>query len=156
MKRIAALIGLAFFTLALGMSGAALAAGMPTTESVATWLKSYQAAWETRDADKAAKLFTADATYQEDPYQKPFLGQKGIHDYWAKVTKDQSNIKFSSDVLAVNGNTAIAHWHAEFDQISTDSHAKLDGIFVLEFSGAAVSKLREWWHYAEEPKAKAK
>jgi ketosteroid isomerase-like protein len=155
MKRIAALIGLAFFTLALGMSGAALAAGMPTTESVATWLKSYQAAWETRDADKAAKLFTADATYQEDPYQKPFLGQKGIHDYWAGVTKDQSNIKFTSEVLAVAGANGIAHWHAEFDRISNGKHCKLDGIFVLEFTkDGLVKSLREWWHYVEEDKAK--
>ena len=154
MMRIAAAAFLAILCLCSApFTGAQAADAALTPAAVEAWLKDYKSAWETRDADKAAKLFTTDATYQEDPYQAPFVGQTGVHDYWAGVTKDQSNIKFSSEVLAVSGNTGIAHWHAEFDQVSTGNHAKLDGIFVLEFSGNSVSKLREWWHYAEAPKA---
>ncbi len=117
-----------------------------TIPALEDWLKSYEVAWETLDADKAAGLFTEDATYQVDPYSEPHQGQKGIHDYWADVTADQKDVSFTFEVLAVTGHTGIAHWHSEFTQVSSGSKITLDGIFVLEFSQEGLCQsLKEWW-----------
>jgi ketosteroid isomerase-like protein len=112
-----------------------------------TWLQKYGAAWESRDAAAAGKLFTPDATYHEMPFDPAKQGRAAIHDYWKTVTADQREIKFESQVIAVNGNTGVAHWKATFKLASNGATVALDGVFVLEFDASGECKsLREWWH----------
>jgi uncharacterized protein (TIGR02246 family) len=136
------------------LSGIALAADSPslTRDRVAAWLESYEDAWETLDADKAAALFTEDATYRDNPYADPYRGRQGIHEYWTTVTGDQRDVDFSYEVLSVSGDTGIAHWHSEFTQKSSGSGVVLDGIFVLEFTPEGLCRmLKEWWHLQMNP-----
>lgn len=145
---------LAALAASMFLGGLALAAegGSLTRAEVAAWLDGYEEAWETLDADKAAALFTEDATYQDNPYADPYQGRGGIHDYWSTVTSDQQDVDFSYEVLAVSGDTGIAHWHSELTQKSSGSLVVLDGIFVLEFGPDGLCKaLREWWHVKVEP-----
>ena len=118
-----------------------------TAAALTHWLEGYREAWQTRNPERAAGLFTEDATYQETPYDTPFAGAKGVHDYWADVTRDQRNVRFDFQVLAVTGRTGIAHWSAKFDSAPTGAPVGLDGIFVLDFAAdGRCSRLREWWH----------
>lgn len=111
------------------------------------WLKQYGAAWEARDGAAAAALFTADASYHEMPFDAPKAGRAGIESYWREVTADQRDVKFKYEAIAVNGNTGVAHWSAEFRLQSTGATVKLDGVFVLDFDASGkCAKLREWWH----------
>lgn len=138
-----------FAAAAMLLSSGALAAdgGGLTRDAVAEWLAGYEEAWESLDADKAAALFTEEATYQENPHAEPFRGRQGVHDYWSTVTADQQDVDFSYDVLAVTERTGIAHWRSEFTQKSSGSNVVLDGVFVLEFTPEGLcSSLREWWH----------
>ena len=118
-----------------------------TTAAVEKWLAGYERAWEQRDPARAAELFTATASYHEMPFETPKAGQAGIREYWAQVTADQRDIDFRSQVIAVNGQTAVAHWSATFTVASTGARMALDGMFVLTFDGSGrCSELREWWH----------
>jgi ketosteroid isomerase-like protein len=118
-----------------------------TIAKLDSWLKSYEEAWEMLDADKAAQLFTEDATYQDDPYKEPHVGREGIHNYWSTVTADQKDVDFTFDILSITGTTGIVHWHSEFVQPSSGSTIILDGIFKLEFSQQGLCQnLQEWWH----------
>lgn len=111
------------------------------------WLDAYGEAWESRDPDKAASLFTEDSSYQVTPYENPHVGQDGVRQYWATVTASQRNIEFEHRALSFSGNTGIVHWSAQFDVEPGDTHIELDGIFVLEFDeGGKCRRLREWWH----------
>jgi hypothetical protein len=65
------------------------------------WLDAYKLAWETRDQEAAANLFTANATYHETPFDEPARGREGILDYWSDVIRTQETIEFSYEVLAV-------------------------------------------------------
>lgn len=133
----AVLLALSFAPQAQALDDAALQA----------WLESYGAAWETRDAGAAGKLFTADATYHEMPFDPVKKGRVAIQDYWKTVTADQRDIQFESKTVAVNGSTGVAHWKATFKLQSTGATIMLDGVFVLEFAASGECKsLREWWH----------
>jgi len=115
--------------------------------SLDAWLEKYAAAWETRDPAAAGALFTADATYHEMPFDPVKQGRAAIQDYWKTVTADQREIKVETQVIAVNGNTGVAHWKATFKLQSTGATISLDGVFVLEFAASGeCSSLREWWH----------
>ncbi len=150
LQKTISVIGLA----SIFLSGMALSAGAQalTRDQVGAWLEDYEEAWETRDADKVTALFTDDATYQEEPYADPFEGREGIHEYWTTVTSDQQDVEFTYEILAVSGNTGIAHWRTEFTQKSSGSAVVLDGIFVLTFSAVGLCRnLKEWWHIQVTP-----
>jgi hypothetical protein len=115
-------------------------------ESVMEWLAAYGLAWETRDADAAAALFTENSTYQENPFEEAFAGRTGIRDYWSRVTADQRDVSFTSNVINTFGRSAVAHWSARFTSASSGAIVDLDGVFVLEFDESDLcSSLREWW-----------
>jgi ketosteroid isomerase-like protein len=111
------------------------------------WLGKYGAAWEARDSAAVGQLFSPDASYHEMPFDPVKQGRGAIQDYWKTVTADQRDIQFESKVIAVNGNTGVAHWKATFKLQSTGAVITLDGVFVLEFAPTGECKsLREWWH----------
>ncbi|HET7204790.1 MAG TPA: nuclear transport factor 2 family protein [Steroidobacteraceae bacterium] len=111
------------------------------------WLARYRAAWESRDPEAAAALFSADATYHEMPFDAPIVGLDGIRNYWARVTADQRDVRFRSRPVVVSGNAGIAEWTATFRRESSGATIELNGVFILEFDAAGrCTSLREWWH----------
>jgi ketosteroid isomerase-like protein len=129
------------------MASASAAQAKVDNTALDTWLQKYGAAWAARDATAAGSLFTADATYHEMPFDPVKQGRPAIQDYWKTVTADQRDIQFESQVIAVKGNTGVAHWKASFKLQSTGATIALDGVFVLEFDEKGQCKsLREWWH----------
>ena len=111
------------------------------------WLDRYRRAWETRDPEVAAALFSEDARYYETPFAEPARGRKGVRDYWENATRGQSDVAFSHNVVAVSGSRGIARWSATFTRIASGARVALDGIFLLEFDDEGLCReLREWWH----------
>ena len=116
----------------------------PTFES---WLDTYKRAWETRDPEAAADLFTADADYYERPFEAPARGREGIRDYWSDATRYQEGVEFSSEVLATTATGGIAHWHCRFTRLTSNSVVELDGIFLVRLDAdGKCTEFREWWH----------
>jgi uncharacterized protein (TIGR02246 family) len=111
------------------------------------WLDAYKRAWEDRDPEAAADLFTADASYHETPFEAPARGREGILDYWSDATRYQEGIEFSYEVLATTEDAGIAHWHCRFTRLTSDSAAELDGIFLVDLDAdGKCTEFREWWH----------
>jgi hypothetical protein len=124
-----------------------VAAQQLTPSVLESWLARYKQAWEQRDPEQAAALFTENAPYRETPFDAPKAGRAGIRDYWATVTADQRNVDFKSAVVAVNGQTGVARWSASLTSAASGARVELDGVFVLTFDGNGLcSELREWWH----------
>ena len=118
-----------------------------TPAAVEAWLARYEEAWEQRDSALAAALFTENAAYHEMPFDAPKAGRAGIRDYWTTVTADQRDVDFKSQIVAVDGRTAVARWSASLKSASSGVRVELDGIFVLTFEASGLcSELREWWH----------
>jgi hypothetical protein len=116
-----------------------------------SWLDAYGRAWETRDPQAAADLFTKDATYQETPFDEPLRGRSAIFEYWSDVPRSQDQIRFGCDILAVTENLGIARWWASFVRIPSKTQVKLDGIFVVSLDAENRCKeFREWWHRQEK------
>ena len=118
----------------------------------AAWLDSYKAAWEARDPEQAAALFTPDATYHEMPFDAPIVGREAIAAYWAGAVAGQKGIVFNYEILACAGRTGLCHWHCAFTGVSGGEAIDLDGIFHCRFvESGIVSHFREWWHVQVVP-----
>jgi ketosteroid isomerase-like protein len=132
--------------------GGSVSAQQLTPVALETWLAGYEQAWELRDANRAAALFTDNARYHEMPFDAPKAGRGGIRDYWTTVTADQRDVDFKSQVIAVNGQTGIARWSATLMSAASGARVELDGVFILTFDASGLcSELREWWHVRTSP-----
>lgn len=116
--------------------------------TVVDWLEGYREAWESRDADAAAALFTADSLYREQPYAEPFVGPQGVHEYWTRVTETQSEVRFRYGTPVVEGNRAAAEWWVTM--LNGGAEVTLAGEFLLIFDDSGKCReLREYWHFSE-------
>lgn len=118
-----------------------------------SWLEGYKRAWETRDPQAAADLFTEDALYHETPFGEPARGREGIREYWTEnPQRSQEDVRFAYGVLAVEGERGIAHWTSNFTKLPSGDRVALDGIFVIKLDAAGrCTELREWWHEKKVP-----
>ena len=120
-------------------------------ETFGSWLDAYGRAWETRDPESAATLFTEDATYHETPFDEPMRGRAAILEYWSDVPRSQGDIRFSYEILAASERGGVAHWGAEFLRLPARTRVRLDGILLAELDGdGSCTEFREWWHRREE------
>jgi len=116
--------------------------------SVLEWIEAYGRAWETRDADAAAELFTPDAVYRDVPLGPPHLGQDGVRSYWANVTstQDQVQVRFGDPIVAADGRRAAVEWWVTM--LNAQAEVTLTGVLVLRFApDGRCEELREAWHF---------
>jgi len=120
-------------------------------DSFKMWLDAYGQAWESQDPQAAAKIFAADATYQETPFDEPVRGREAIFQYWLEETYEQAQVKFSYEILAVSENRGIARWQASFIRIPSKIEVKFDGIFVVYLNAENLCTVfEEWWNREEK------
>lgn len=85
-----------------------------------------------------------------DPVRYPHAGESEIYEYWAEVPNSQEDIHFNWQVLAVTGQSGIAHWQARFRRLPNGPQVHLDGVLVADFDPEGrCTAFREWWHRQE-------
>lgn len=117
-------------------------------QSLDEWIEEYRLAWENRDADAAAALFTPDATYRDNIFEDPHLGQEGVRSYWESVTAPQSDVRVLTGRPFVDGSrVAVEFWTTmKYDGAETT----LPGCLLLDFDDNWQCRaLREYWLTSE-------
>jgi len=118
----------------------------PTNQDVRGVIDTYIRAWVEQDPDLITTIFTETATYHERVLDEPIRDHTGIREYWhTKVLRSQRNITCKLLNLYLEGNTAIAEWQAEFDDVEQQVRKQMREIAVLVFEGNRISSLREYW-----------
>lgn len=116
-----------------------------TKQDVREVLDTYIRAWQDQDPDLIVTIFTENATYHERVLQAPIPDREAIRAYWeSKVVGAQANIQCRLN-LYLDGDTAIAEWEAEFDDVVESVRKRMREIAVLVFDGRLIASLREYW-----------
>ncbi len=110
------------------------------------FLARYREAWETRNADLAASLFTRDAHYWENPFGEAIVGREAIHAYWQAATREQEDILFAVKSSFHHQYTLVAEWTCNYRHRPSGEHRELAGMMLADFYGDQVRTLREYWH----------
>jgi hypothetical protein len=117
-----------------------------TKQEVRDVLDVYIRAWVKQDPDLIVTIFTDAATYHERVLEEPMRDREGIRAYWqAKVVESQGNIKCELLNLYLDGDTAIAEWEAEFDDLIQQVRKRMREVAILVFEGQLIASLREYW-----------
>ena len=112
---------------------------------VKRFLAQYKEAWETRNADLAANLFTRDAQYKQGPFGEPIVSREAIHNYWKAATGRQEDIHFTVKKFLRIGYILVAEWTCAYRDRSSREHKELAGMFLADFYGKQVRAFREYW-----------
>src|SRR6185437_869813 len=116
-----------------------------TREQARAVLDIYVQAWERQDPDLIVTIFTPSATYHERVLQDPIPDREAIRRYWQeKVVESQANIKCELLNVYLDGDTVIAEWEAEFDDLAQGMRKRMREIAVLVFEGRLIASLREY------------
>lgn len=116
------------------------------SEQLAEWLDAYGSAWEARNGDAVARLFSNDASYHWGPFAPPLEGRSVIARRWSVATNDQRDVRFEHTTLGITAERAVVHWRATFTRLLSSVRTELDGVFVLRFDERCTCiELREWW-----------
>jgi SnoaL-like domain len=117
-----------------------------TRQEVRDVVDVYIRAWVDQDPSLIGTVFTDAATYHERVLEAPIRDRAGIKAYWqSKVVESQSNIKCELLNLYLDGNTAIAEWEAEFDDLVEGARKRMREVAILVFQGQLIASLREYW-----------
>ena len=117
-----------------------------TKDDVREVLDVYIKAWETQDPDLIVTIFPPAATYHARVMGDPIPDREAIRRYWeSKVVGAQANITCRLLNLYLDGDTAVAEWLAEFDDVAQGVRKRMREIAVLEFDGHLIASLREYW-----------
>lgn len=135
------------------------------------FMQGYQQAWEQRDEQRFAALFTADGCYHNTPFAVQ-TGHAELAAYWRRI-KLQDGPRLRYEVLAASPGAGLAHWHVTYQVASEElfqvwarstgtplvAHRPgdplprmvLDGVLQAEFDGDLCRRCRLWWHSLPQP-----
>ena len=87
--------------------------------------------------------------------EEPIPDREAIRAYWeSKVVGRRRTSQCRLLNLYLDGDTAIAEWEAEFDDVAQGVRKRMREIAVLVFEGHLIASLREYWASVQvgEPK----
>jgi hypothetical protein len=117
-----------------------------TKQEVRDVVDVYIRAWIEQDPDLIVTIFTDTARYHERVFEAPVRDREGIRAYWqTKVVESQGNIKCELLNLYLDGDTAIAEWETEFDDLAHGVRKRMREVAILVFEGRLIASLREYW-----------
>lgn len=117
-----------------------------TRELAREVLDIYIKAWVSQDPDLIVTIFTESATYHERVLEDPIPDRAAIRRYWEeKVVRSQANIDARLLAFYLDGDTVIAEWQAEFDDMVQGMRKRMREVAILEFDGRLIASLREYW-----------
>jgi SnoaL-like domain len=118
--------------------------------TVAEWIAGYGRAWEEKDADGVAALFTEDAIYRDEPFGEPHHGHDGVRAYWTGVTSTQegARVRFGTPAVGGDGRHVAVEFWVTMKNFGTE--VTLTGILFLRLAAdGRCEELREAWHFTE-------
>ena len=119
--------------------------------NVAEWAEAYRQAWEQRDAEAAAALFTEGSEYRSHAFMEPNAGREGVRSYWAEVTSTQANVSVRMGEPFVDGDRAAVEFWTTME--NGGAEVTLAGCLLLRFDPDGLcSALREYWFFEEGSK----
>lgn len=97
-----------------------------TKEYFEQWLEGLKQTWLNKDLNGLEKYFGKIEKYYENPF-KIGTSFDEVLGFWQEI-KNQENIKLEMNCIAIDENTAIAHW------FFADSSGEYDGIYQVTFN----------------------
>ena len=130
--------------------GASVGCDPMEVDAVERWMEAYRAAWISNVPSEVAALFTEDAVYAVSPFVEPWTGREEIVRRW--VAGIRQDVEMTYEVLSIQGDQAIIHWHVFTRNVGDPVRVEYDGVLAVRFApDGRCSEHREWYFRRELP-----
>ena len=121
-----------------------------TREQIGRWVRDYERAWRLQGTAALREIFTADASYRLSPFADPVVGLDAIAAMWERE-REGPDEKFTmvSDVVAVDGDTAVVRVEVRYDGPPTQEYRDL-WVVRLDQDGRCRA-FEEWPFWPGQP-----
>lgn len=117
-------------------------------QQVADWVAAYERLWRTPGTDRLAEIFTPDATYQQGPFREPVVGLPAIQRMWEDERDGpEEQFEMSSNVLAVDGDTAVVRVHVRY---GPPRNTEWLDLWVIRYAPDGRCRAFEEWPFAPD------
>lgn len=115
---------------------------------VERWVDRYERLWRTPETEQLADVFLPGATYRPSPWARPLDGLDEIAQFW-EAERDSADEEFtmSSDVVAVDGDTAVVRVSVEY---AAPGAGRWRDLWVLRFAPDGRCSSFEEWPFAPD------
>lgn len=121
---------------------------MVARSQVTKWIADYERAWRTPGTAPLRDLFTNGASYQQTPYDVPLAGLIEIASMWEEEREGPDEVfTMTSDVIAVEGDIAVARVRVEYGDPATQEYLDL---WILRFDADDRCAVFEEWPFWPE------
>ena len=107
---------------------------MTDRADVEDWLARYERAWRAPGTAALDDVFSDAVTYVMSPWAAPLVGLEPLRRFWeAARTGPDEGFELTSEILAVDGDTAVVRVHVDYDDgqrwrdlwlITLDAHGR--------------------------------
>lgn len=109
------------------------------------WLKKHGKAWSGRNPEEAASLFSKDCRYYESVFEEPCKSWDGILKLWLVVPKNQKNVTFDFEIIAVSDELGIANWRVTRTLLPSGEKQLIDGIYKISLNEQGLCNYFKQW-----------
>jgi ketosteroid isomerase-like protein len=114
--------------------------------AVEGWVAGYVRAWRSPGTEPLAELFTPDVAYSLSPWRPPVEGLDAVGRMWdAEREGPDEMFTFASEVVAVDGDTAVVRAEVEYSGPDT---SRWRDLWVLRFAADGRCCAFEEWPFA--------
>lgn len=95
-------------------------------------------------------LFSKDVQYYESALGEPCASWEDVSKLWEVVPKNQKDITFDFEVVAVADDVGIANWQVTRTLVPSGTNQKIDGIFLVTLNKDGLCDLFKQWRTTKE------
>ena len=115
------------------------------SDRVAEWIAAYERAWRSPGTASLGELFSEDVSYLPSPWAEAVAGLDALAAFWERTQEPGEEFDLASDVVAVDGDTAVARVEVEYTQ---PSRARWRNLWVMRFAEDGRCRSFEEWPFA--------
>jgi uncharacterized protein (TIGR02246 family) len=110
------------------------------SENVSKWIDRYVVAWNSNDAEDIGQLFTEDATYYTEPFNKPWRGRGQIVEQWLLIKDEPGETTFEWEPVALTDEVSI------IQGVTTYPDKTFSNLWLIRLDDEGrCREFTEWW-----------
>jgi hypothetical protein len=115
-------------------------------EQFENWFNKLIDVWESKNPNGVLELVAEEFIWHDAPFDKPIITKEALVQEWQSIL-NHDEIKVAYQILSIENNIGIAHWHAAFTRLPSKENAELDGIYqaILDENGKCT-EFHQWYN----------
>jgi len=109
------------------------------------WLGKLMDIWTTKNPSGVLGLVAEKFIWYETPFDQLITTKELVQEWQTVLNQDEINVTY--EILIIENNIGLAHWHATFTRLPSKAKAELDGIYKVTLDdNGKCTEFHQWYN----------